>query len=145
MDEKGNIDSPVLAKWVKSALELSNASGHAEITAHKIGQFIGRAIYPYLETTEVLVQLAPIVESLGNEDLTSGLANGILNSRGVTTRSPFDGGKLEHELATKFGEQAKTLREPSPKLARCFRMIQSHYEHFARQEDDDAERHRSGR
>lgn len=145
MDENGNIDSQSLNAWISSAMDLSGSSGHSEITAHTIGQFIGRAIYPHLDKTEVLSQLAPALESHGNEDLISGIVNGILNSRGVTSRSPFDGGKLEHELAAKFGERAKSVKGFSPKLAKCFTTIQSHYQHYARQEDEDAERLRSGR
>ena len=126
-------------------MELGNSSGHDGIAAHKIGQFIGRTIYPYLENTEFLFHVAPVIESHGSEDLTDGLINGILNSRGVTTRDPFDGGKLEHGLAAKFGSLAKSIREFSPTLAKCFTTIQSHYEHHARLEDDDASRLRSGR
>jgi hypothetical protein len=145
MDESGTINSPALDAWVKSALGVSEASGHSEITAHKIGQFMGRAVYPHLDKTEVLSQLAPVVESHSNDDLTSGLVNGILNSRGVTSRGPFDGGKLEHELAAQFSERAKAVRSLSPKLAKCFSTIQSHYEDYARREDEIAERRRSGR
>lgn len=145
MDEEGRIDSPTLDAWVRSTLELSVSSGHFEITAHKIGQFMGRAIYRYLDRSEILSHLAPVVESHGSEDLTSGLVNGILNARGATSRSPFDGGKLEHELAAKFGERTRSVRVLSPKLAKCFTTIQAHYEHHALREDEDAERLRSGR
>lgn len=145
MNDSGQLDSQRLIDWIASAYELGKTSGHNGIAARKIGQLIGRAIYPHLDNVEFLKQLAPVIEAHGNEDLTSGLTNGILNSRGVTTRSPFDGGKLEHNLAAKFGERAKTIREFSPKLAKCFTAIQSHYEHYARREDDDASRLRSGR
>jgi hypothetical protein len=145
MQENGSLDSQRLEEWISSALELGRTSGHDGIAAHKIGQFIGRAIYPYLDTTEFLKQLAPVVEAHGSDDLTSGLTNGILNSRGVTTRSPFDGGKLEHELAAIFGERAKSIREVSPKLAKCFSTIQSHYKDYAHREDENAARLRSGR
>lgn len=145
MNEVGNIHTTTLDTWVQDALELSIASGHSEITALMIGQFIGRAVYPHLDNNEVLSQLAPVVEAHGNEDLTSGLVNGILNSRGVTTRDFFDGGKIEHELAATFGERAKTVRGFSAKLAKCFTTIQSHYEHYAFHEDETAERRRLGR
>jgi hypothetical protein len=145
MDEKGNLDSQKLDMWITSVVELGIASGHEGIAAHKIGQFIGRAIYPYLENTHFLSHLAPVIESHGSEDLTDGFINGILNSRGVTTRDPFDGGRLEHDLAAMFGSLAKSIRELSPTLAKCFTTIQSHYERYARREDDDASRLRSGR
>jgi hypothetical protein len=143
--ESGGLDSQQLEAWLNSVLVLALPSGHDGIAAHKIGQFIGRAIYPHLDDVEFLKQLAPVIEAHGSDDLTSGVTNGILNSRGVTTRSPFDGGQLEHELASKFGERAKTIRDFSPKLANCFTTIHSHYEHYARREDDDASRLRSGR
>jgi hypothetical protein len=60
-------------------------------------------------------------------------------------RGPFDGGMLEHELAAKFGQRAKSVRELSPKLAKCFTTIQLHYESYALQEDEENERLRSGR
>ena len=145
MNESGSIDSHTLDEWITSVLELSEDSGHSEITAHKIGQFIGRSVYPYLDQAEVLSQLAPIVDSHGSESLTQGLINGILNSRGVTARDPFDGGALEHELAAKFDARAKKIKSVSPKLAKCFAAIQSHYEDHARHEDEEAARLRSGR
>ena len=145
MKEAGNIHTTTLNTWVQSALELSDASGHSEITAHKVGQFIGRAVYPHLDHSDILSQLAPVVEAHGNDDLTSGLVNGILNSRGVTSRDPFAGGQIEHELAAKFGERAKAARRFSAKLAKCFTTIQTHYEHYALREDETAERRRVGR
>jgi hypothetical protein len=145
MDENGQINSTTLDSWIGSVMKLSKESGHSEIAAHKIGQLIGRAIYPYLENTEVLSQLSLSIEVHGNEDLTSGFVNGILNSRGVTMRDPFDGGKREHDLAAKFGEKAKSIGGVSPTLAKCLKTIQSHYEASARHEDEDAARLRLGR
>jgi len=145
MDGSGNLVSQTLNAWIHTALQLSDASGHSDITAHKIGQLIGRAIFPYLDDASFLAQLGPIIEHYNIESLINGLINGILNSRGVTTRDPFEGGKLEHELAAKFGKRAKSVQMASPALAECFTAIQSRYEQHALREDEEAERLRSGR
>ncbi|MCA9013680.1 MAG: hypothetical protein KDB01_28205, partial [Planctomycetaceae bacterium] len=145
MNESGAIISTTLDTWVQSVLKLSEASGHSEITADKIGQFIGRAMYPHLDRSEIWSQLGPVVETHANDDLTDGIVNGILNSRGVTSRDPFEGGQIERELAAKFGERAKAAGRFSTKLAKCFTAIQTHYEHYALREDEIAERRRVGR
>ncbi len=145
MNDVGNIQTATLDTWVQSVLELSEESGHSEIAAHKIGEFIGRAVYPHLDHSEIWSQLGPVVEAHANDDLTDGIVNGILNSRGVTSRDPFEGGQIERELAAKFGERSKTAGRFSTKLTKCFTAIQTHYEHYALREDEIAERRRVGR
>jgi hypothetical protein len=41
--------------------------------------------------------------------IEKGIYIGLMNSRGVTTRGPFDGGKQERELANQIRENARKL------------------------------------
>lgn len=144
-NEQGQIDSQYLENWIREVTRLSEPTGHEEIAAHKVGQYIGRSVYPYLDDTNILSQLATVIESVANEELTDGIVNGILNSRGVTSRDPFEGGKQEHDLAAKFGDRAKAVRNQSSRLANCLTILQSHYKSYAVREDEDANRLRLGR
>jgi hypothetical protein len=144
-DKKGVVDPKCLESWIKEVFKLSKPSGHDEIAAHKIGQYIGRSIYPYLDDTDILSQIATVVESVGNDDLNDGITNGLYNSRGVSSRGPFDGGGQERELAEKFSKRARTVRDISPKLANVFTSMQKSYEHDAQRWDLEAEQLRFGR
>ena len=143
--DNGQIDPAVLILWIKTAVLLAAETGHSEITSHKIGQWLGRSSILPLDTLEFLEDISRVVETAGDEDLMDGFVNGIVNARGVTCRDPFEGGTQERELATKYAERATAVRNLSTKLSRCFKIIQSHYEHYALREDTEAERRRLGK
>lgn len=143
--DNGQFDPAVLISWIKAAISLAAETGHDEITSHKIGQWLGRSFILHLDSSQFLEDISRVVEAAGDKDLMDGFVNGILNARGVTCRDPFEGGTQERELATKYGERAMAVRNSSTKLSECFKNIQSHYEHYALREDEEAERRRLGK
>lgn len=143
--DNGQIDPAALIFWIKTALLLAAETGHSEITSHKIGQWLGRSSILHLDSPQFLEGISRVVETAGDEDLMDGFVNGIVNARGVTCRDPFEGGTQERELATKYAERAMAVRNLSTKLSQCFKIIQSHYEHYAIREDEEAERRRLGK
>lgn len=143
--ENGQLDPAVLISWIKAAISLAAETGHDEITSHKIGQWLGRSFILHLYSSQFLEDISRVVEAAGDKDFMDGFVNGILNARGVTCRDPFEGGTQERELATKYSERAMAVRNLSTKLSQCFKIIQSHYEHYALREDEEAERRRLGK
>lgn len=71
-------------------------------------------------------------------DFSDGFYSGVLNSRGVTSRSPFDGGMQERELERKYMDFARRVAGRWPKTAALLRKIAGHYRADAIHEDQRA-------
>ena len=67
-----------------------------------------------------------------------------MRGRGVTMRSPGDGGTQEWELAAKYKQQANQFADEWPRTAAVLRRLASYFEQEARREDERAERFRRG-
>jgi hypothetical protein len=89
--------------------------------------------------------LADILETLKSDKVLDGYANALVNGRGVTCRSPFDGGKQEHELADKYRVISNSFACSHPSLSNLYARIAQNYEADAKREDLEAERERLGR
>lgn len=137
-DEDGVINATSLRSWVTRArLQFS------ELDRSDIGdELIGEALARCAAGDDGAWPAGPVrdlVETLGSRELENGIAIGKLNSRGVTSRDPFDGGTQERALAAQFEEWSKELRSKWPRTARILRNIAESYEQDARQEDLRAE------
>ncbi len=71
--------------------------------------------------------------------LERGLERGVYNGRGVTVRSPFDGGDHERSLAGRYRRDAEALRFDWVRTAACLDRIADTYERDAGREDRDAD------
>jgi hypothetical protein len=68
----------------------------------------------------------------------------LYNRRGLTARSPEDGGQQERKLAQTYRTQADTLSDRWPRIAVVLRDLASMYDTDARLEESKAERFRQG-
>ena len=64
----------------------------------------------------------------------------IYNKRGIVTKSPFEGGQQERELAEQYRKYADKWSVSFPQIASVLRRIGEHYEFEARREDKEAEK-----
>jgi hypothetical protein len=64
---------------------------------------------------------------------------GIINRRGVTVRSPLDGGQQERELAERYRHDANELRFNWARTAAILDRIAESYEQYAKREDISVE------
>ena len=132
----GTVDGDLLHEWVIHAREECRAIDRLEIGDSHIGQLFAYApededgTWPCLAVREVL-------ELIGSEQLLSGLSCGVKNKRGVTSRSPKDGGDQERTLALQFIRNAAAIEIEWPKTASVLRSIASSYESEARMHDED--------
>jgi hypothetical protein len=133
------IDAEALARWVSKARELCEKAGRKEIGEQKIGEILAHApddsdgTWPCLEVRDV-------IEAACSSHIESGLLVGIHNKRGVTTRSPTDGGAQERDLALTYRRHAKAIRMEWPRTAAALEKIASSYDFHAKEHDADAER-----
>jgi DNA-binding transcriptional ArsR family regulator len=135
-DTAGGVRESDLSAWVTGARGALRESGHAAVGDHVIGEVLSRApvgaddVWPHEAIRNLL-------EDLKSDDLDEGLYLGVLNGRGVTSRSLDAGGALEREAAAKYSRWAAALAFASPRTARVLRDIAEHYERDARREDEE--------
>ena len=85
-----------------------------------------------------------LLEELRSENILVGVHLAIVNSRGVTSRQPDEGGEQERALAADYRRQAEEAAFRWPITAESLRGIADSYEQEARREDEEAEQFRSG-
>lgn len=135
----GHIEGAKLESWVKEARKLAAATGRAEIADQKIGEALSASpadadgIWPALPVRDV-------IEITRSKDLEVGVAIGVHNRRGVTTRRPTDGGAQERDLVDRYRAWAKATALEWPRTSATLERIARSYEEDARWHDDDAER-----
>jgi hypothetical protein len=117
----GVVDPDALRAWYRSA-----AGGLQQVKREAIGQQRIGHVLRYTPPGEDGVwppeAVRDLLEAAQNRDLELGLAIEVANSRGVTTRGPFDGGEQERDLAQRYREDAERL---SPRWSRTASLLQS--------------------
>lgn len=74
-----------------------------------------------------------------NDRLRGSFQTGIHNKRGVTTRSPYDGGDQEREIAKRYDGYAEAVQIEFPLASEALRQIAESYRHDATRHDRSAE------
>jgi len=132
----GSVNEEQLLKWIESARSLCRDSGHLEVADSKIGEML--ATWPQPENENVMwpcEEICDAIEEANSDDLDHGFQIGIRNSRGVTTRSPLDGGDLERKEAAKYRRWAEHYDIDWPRTAASLRSVADSYDLDAQRED----------
>jgi hypothetical protein len=137
LNDQGVIDGQHLRSWIRRArLQLADRD-RADIGDHQIGQTLSGSppgadgIWPAEEIRE-------LIEDLASRNLESGLAIGVLNARGITTRGVYDGGAQEWTLAGRYREWGEAVIDRWPRTGRLLLELAHDYERQARREDAEA-------
>ncbi|WP_459868575.1 hypothetical protein [Calditerricola yamamurae] len=139
----GRVDAEVLRKWVSKAIQLLTEVDRREVGEEHIGQVLAYAP-PDPDGHWPCIEVRDLLEMLQSEHVERGLSIAVHNSRGVTWRTPGEGGRQERELAKKYREQADAYKDRWPRIAAILRQLAEDYEREARWHDEDAERFRIG-
>ena len=136
--DDGDIVEGYLSQWIAEARRLCNEYGREEAGDYYIGQILARG--PSDATGIKPCQAVSVaMEKVGSEELASGFIIGIINARGVVSRSHEEGGAQERELADKYRNWA-ALRSPAfPYVGRILEKIAEDYERRAQREDNRME------
>src|SRR5205085_8032431 len=92
--DKGPINTDALKEWVNRAREAAQGSGLETIVDERIGQILAYApegedgAWPDFAVRE-------LIEVSGNRAIERGVETGVYNQRGISTRSPTEGGRQE--------------------------------------------------
>lgn len=134
----GKVDGEELERWVKAARILCAGADRGPIGDQVIGQMLAHApadndgTWPCLPVREV-------IEITRSADLETGIHTGLINSRGVTTRLPTDGGAQERDLAAQYQAWSEKTRLEFPRTSALLAKIAKGYEWDAKFHDDDAD------
>jgi hypothetical protein len=108
--QSGNdIDSSVLNRWVEEAQAIAKEQDRSEIAEQYIGKLLTHAVADSEDNVWPHRMIREGLEKWKAPQIEKGIHIGLMNSRGVTTRGPFDGGKQERELANQIRENARKL------------------------------------
>lgn len=135
----GTIDSDKLQEWVRAARFAFEESGHVSVGDEQIGEILSASPYG-ADGIWPVEAVREIIEATGSVRLETGLQIGLFNRRGVSSRSPYEGGTQERALQEKYHQMSVAL---APKWRRTSRVLGATAESYgrdARREDEDAER-----
>lgn len=132
------VDEEQLLAWLREVRQLAKTSGHLKICDSRLGELFAHApaeadgSWPCLPVRDA-------IDEIGTEEVERGFVIGILNKRGVYSKSPLAGGERERGLATRYKVYAEASRAEWPRVAAALRSVVRHYEEDAKREDARAE------
>ena len=140
--DDGCIDVAALDQWIDDARKRLAETDRTDIGDVMIGTALASS--PADANGEwPAVPVRNLLERLQNDQIESGLHCAVINQRGVTCRSPGDGGDQERDLAAKYrGLSHRFARWP--RTAAVLEGLAKSYERESGIHDRDAEAHRRG-
>jgi len=88
--------------------------------------------------------ISKLLDRADLEEMRIGFAIGAHNKRGITSRSPGEGGGQERDLAQYYREQTEKIQHIFPNVSSMLDSIARSYESHAKREDDEAGLRREG-
>lgn len=134
----GKIDGAALEAWVREARILCAKADRAAIGDQVIGQVLAHALADD-DGTWPCLPVRELIEITRSKDLEAGIQTGVYNKRGVTTRSPKDGGEQEREIAARYRDWSEKTRLEFPHTGAVLAKIAETYEWDAKHHDEDAD------
>ena len=132
-----------LRKWVAEARDLLDQADRLIIGEQEIGRVLGM-MTDGPDDSRPAVVVRELLEEFRSEHIAVGVHLALVNSRGVTSRRPDEGGEQERALADDYRKRANEAAFRWPITAEILRGIADSYEQEARREDEEAEQFRSG-
>ena len=105
----GSVNEAELAAWVDSARDLLKSRDRAEIGDQTIGKVLHYLPSDPLDGMYPPHALRVLLERWRSEHLERGIEIEVFNSRGVTTRAVFEGGRQERDLAEHWRRYAERI------------------------------------
>lgn len=137
--DNGTIDGEVLEAWIKDARSRAKAVGREEIADSRIGNMLSASPIG-VDGKWPSEAVRNVIDLFRSKPMIDGFRIGKSNRRGVTSRMPGDGGKLERQEAAKYRQWAKAIAYDHPYTAKALDSLADSYEDEARRHDEDADR-----
>ncbi|GIB52586.1 hypothetical protein VCSRO46_3430 [Vibrio cholerae] len=137
INSSGLIDENKFCRWVSTVRRMAQEHDRQEVTDRLIGKML--ADWPCKKSLEMWPEAAisTLLEQDDAEEIRAGFSLGVRNSRGGTTRMPYDGGSQERTVAQKFREYAAYWDVTHPTVAALICEIARYYDFDAKRMDED--------
>ena len=133
-DSEGRIDGARLQGWIEEAERLLRQAERAAVGHQKIGQMLSGCPHDP-DGTWPCKPVRDVIEKVASKDVEIGFGTGIVNSRGVVSKNPSEGGASERALAERYEGYAAAVRASHPRTARALRRIGQSYRQDGSRED----------
>lgn len=142
IEHEGQVNGQRLRAWVNTARNLAAENDRGIVADLHIGHVLyyypidpSDSIWPHIE-------LRNLLEDLQSDDIERGIELEQFNSRGVTTKAIFEGGKQERELGKKWHSQAENIDLRWIRTKNMLERIAASWNKYAQSEDQRAEKDR---
>lgn len=132
------IDYDQLIAWVQEVRRLGAREDRVAITDLYIGHMLAHAPKDNDDDAWPQVTVRKLLDSLNIEDIERGIMTERYNMRGAYTKSLYEGGKQERELARQYREWSR-VTSVYPATSMMLNRIAESYEQDALREDERAE------
>lgn len=128
--------------WIMKARKLAEEFDRVVICDQKIGEVLYFLPKDDEDSNWPHRCLRKLLEDIDSKEIETGLRLAQFNSRGVTSKAMYEGGKQERELAAMWAERAKKLSTTWPKASALCSKISESWERDATAEDERAEKNK---
>lgn len=142
LDSDGAINKERLNCWVDHVRQRLAESDRTKIGDQRIGAGLA-ASPPEPDGEWPSPAVRDLIERLNSDHIDLGITMAIRAQRGITTRSPIEGGDQERDLAGTYHQKSLQFSD-SPRTSAIFKDLADTYQRDARRHDHDAETHRRG-
>ncbi|MDE0231070.1 MAG: hypothetical protein OXN93_02165 [bacterium] len=142
LDEDGVLHGERLKCWVDRVRRLLAESDRAGVGDGRIGAALA-ATPPGVDGEWPAPPVRDLIEQLNSDDIDSGIEIAMYNQRGVTSRSPTEGGDQERDLAETYRQKSQRFNG-WPRLSAIFISLANSYEFDSARHDRSAETRQRG-
>jgi hypothetical protein len=137
-DENGNVEPEAFTAWIDNALKGAADQNLGRFAEYHLGVLFAR--YARYRSWENWLPepLLDVLDRPENDGLRDKFELGIRNSRGLTSRSPFDGGAQERRLAAHYRTLASNYESAHPRVASVLLCVAESYDWDAQRHDHNA-------
>ena len=134
-DPTGEVDENALSGYFDELKRLAKQYHQTNILPLIIGRILGN----FRETEDYPSEMfCRFVEHFNDDCIDSEIRCALFNRRGMTTRSPFEGGTIERHHIQTFTKYRDKARYHSPRLTHIFENLIKEYQQIAEKEDNEA-------
>ena len=134
LDGDGRIDGARLQGWLDEAERRLRQAERVAIGHQQIGQMLSGSPHDP-DGTWPCKPARDAIEKVASKDVEIGLGTGVMNSRGVVSKDPSEGGASERVLAERYEGYAAAVRASHPRTAGALRRIGQWYRRDGSRED----------
>lgn len=133
----GEIDRELFFNWVNGVRKLAKEKDREVVTDLTIGAWLSN--WPINKDLQCWPEqaIAELLDQDDCEDIRRGFHTGVRNSRGVTSRSPYDGGAQERKVSEKFRSFSSQWESSKPNLTAMIESLAKSFEYEAQRHDEE--------